>query len=194
MFCQNRTRLSRWRAALSLLPALVLEMALVLPLGAPTANALPTGLPPHFAFGIGASPGETWMPQSGIAWDYRMQYLAGGVNTSSGWETWNANGTFALNYANESAQHGYIPVFPYYELLQSSGSCGSCAENQKDITNLNTPGLMNAYYANFALLMQRLGPGNYGGVQGFGKTALIDIEADFTGGYAVQAANNSAAC
>src|SRR5438270_11768580 len=106
MFCQNSTRLSRWRAALSLLPALVLEMALVLPLGAPTANALPTGLPTHFAFGIGAGAGDAWMPQSGVPWDFRFQYLVGGVNTGSGWETWNANGTFALNYANESAQHG----------------------------------------------------------------------------------------
>ena len=110
MFCQNRARLlSRWRAALNLLPALVLEMALVLPLGGPTANALPTGLPTHFAFGIGAGAGDTWMPQSGIPWDFRFQYLVGGVNTGSGWETWNANGTFALNYANESAQLICIP-------------------------------------------------------------------------------------
>jgi hypothetical protein len=129
------------------------------------------------------------MPQTGIAWDFRMQYLAGGVNTGSGWETWNANGTFALNYANESAQHGYIPMFPYYELLQSSGTCGSCGEGQKDITNLNTPSLMQSYYGNFALLMQRLGPGTFGGVAGFGKTALVNVEPDFSGGYAFQAVN-----
>ncbi|HEX8968771.1 MAG TPA: hypothetical protein VF937_12875, partial [Chloroflexota bacterium] len=103
-------------------------------------------------------------------------------------------GTFALNYAQESAQHGYIPVFPYYELLQSVGSCGSCNENQKDITNLNTASLMQAYYQNFALLMKRLGPGNYDGIQGFGRTALVNIEPDFTGGYAVQAANNNSVC
>jgi hypothetical protein len=165
-------------------------MALVLPLGAPTANALPSGLPTHFGLGVGAGAGDTWMPQSGIPWDFRFQYLVGGVNTGSGWETWNANGTFALNYANESAQHGYIPMFPYYELLQSSGSCGACGEGQKDVTNLNTPSLMQAYYANFALLMKRLGPGTYDGIAGFGKTALINVEPDFSGGYAVQAANN----
>jgi hypothetical protein len=134
------------------------------------------------------------MAQSGIPWDYRMQYLAGGVNTGQGWETWNSNGTFAWNYAQESAQHGYIPVFPYYELLQSSGSCGSCSENQKDITNLNTASLMQAYYANFALLMKRMGPGNYDGIQGFGKTVLVNIEPDFSGGYAMQAVNNNGVC
>jgi hypothetical protein len=158
------------------------------------AAAQPSQLPTHFAFGLGAGQGDTWMPQSGIAWDYRMQYLAGGVNTGSGWETWNAQGTFALNYATESAQHGYIPVFPYYKLLQSSGSCGSCAENQKDITNLNTPNVMSAYYQNFAELMQRLGPGTYAGISGFGKTAVVNIEPDFVGGYAVQAVNNNGVC
>jgi hypothetical protein len=28
-----------------------------------------------------------WMPNSTIAWDYSYQYLSGGVNTNSGWET-----------------------------------------------------------------------------------------------------------
>ncbi len=174
--------------------AIAVALALVLPLNTVPANALPSGLPSHFALGVSAGQGDTWMPSTGIPWDYRMQYLAGGVNTGSGWETWNSNGTFALNYAAESAQHGYIPLFPYYEMLQSNGSCGSCGEAQKDISNLNTPSLMSAYFSNFALLMQRLGPGTYGGVTGFGKTAVIDIEPDFTGGYAVQATNNNSVC
>ena len=49
---------------------------------------------------------------------------------------------------------------------------------------------MNAYYANFALLMKRLGPGTYDGIKGYGKTVIINIEPDFTGGYAYQAVNN----
>src|SRR5207302_4750200 len=117
-----------WRTSLAIASSIALGLAMMLPLAATPAAAVPSQLPAHFAFGVSAGQGDTWMPQSGIAWDYRMQYLAGGVNTSQGWETWNSNGTFALNYAQESAQHGYIPVFPYYELLQSSGSCGSCNE------------------------------------------------------------------
>ena len=53
---------------------------------------------------------------------------------------------------------------------------------------------MQAYYANFALLMKRLGSGNYDGIQGFGKTALVNIEPDFSGGYAMQAVNNNGVC
>jgi hypothetical protein len=157
---------------------------------APVHAQASTSLPGHFGFGLGASPGDTWMAQSGIPWDYRMQYLAGGVNTGHGWETWNANGTFALNYAQESAQHGYIPLLPYYELLQSDGSCGNCTENKRDIVNLNDNALMRAYYANFALLMKRLGPETYDGIRGFGRTVLVNVEPDFAGGYAVQAVNN----
>jgi hypothetical protein len=187
-------RMSVRRAVVATGSSLTILLALVLRVASLQAAALPAGLPTHFAFGVSAGQGDTWMPQSGTPWDYRMQYLAGGVNTGQGWETWNSNGTFALNYAQESAQHGYIPLFPYYELLQSSGSCGSCNENQKDITNLNTPSLMQAYFANFALLMKRLGPGNYDGIQGFGKTALVNIEPDFSGGYAMQAVNNNGVC
>jgi hypothetical protein len=166
-------------------------MSLILMWPAPVlAQAVPAGLPSHFGFGIEAGQGDTGLPESGIAWDYRWQYLAGGVNTNQGWETWNPNGTFALNYATESAQHGYIPMFPYYELFQSNGSCTACDENQKNITNVNSPALMRAYFQNFALLMQRLGPGTHDGIQGFGKTALVNIEPDFSGGHTVQAVNN----
>ena len=182
------------RAALGVLTALVLALPLALPLQATPAQAVPSVLPSHFGFGLAAAPGDSWMPNSGIHWDYRYQYLAGGVNTGSGWETWNSNGQFVSYYASGSAQHGYIPVFPYYELLQSSGTCGSCGENQKDITNLNAAALMSTYYKNFALLMKRLGTGTYDGIQGFGKTAVIDVEPDFTGGYAMQAVNNNGVC
>lgn len=154
------------------------------------AQSIPSGLPTHFGFGLEAGQGDTWLPQSGIPWDYRYQYLAGGVNTQHGWETWNPNGTFALNYAAESDELGYIPMFPYYEIFQSDGNCKRCDENQKDITNLNTPSTMQAYYQNFALLMKRLGPGTYDGIKGFGKPVLINIEPDFSGGYSVQAVNN----
>ncbi len=133
------------------------------------------------------------MPDSGVPWDYAYQYLAGGVNTGQGWETWNPNGTFALSYAQGAAQHGYVPMFPYYEMLQSNGPCGDCPENQKDLTHLNSPEVMNAYFGNFALLMKRLGTGSHDGVQGFGKPALVNIEPDLTG-YAQQAVLRSRQC
>ena len=69
-------------------------------------------------------------------------------------------------------------MFPYYELLQSNGTCNSCGENERNIRNLNNPSLMAAYYANWALLMKRLGPGTYDSIRGFGQPALVNIEPD----------------
>ena len=187
------------RAARRLWLGAILAGVVALTLMAPRAAAFPpvsqpAGLPTHFGLGVAAGLGDAWMPSSAIAWDYRFQYLAGGVDTNSGWETWNPNGTFPLNYAQESAAHGYLPVFPYYELFQSNGACSGCDENQKDLSNLNNPGLMAAYYRNFALLMKRLGPGTYDTIPGYGKTAIVNVEPDFVGGYAVQAVNHNARC
>lgn len=161
------------------------------------AASVPSGLPGHFGFGLAASPSNSgiygWMPNSGIPWDYAYQYLSGGVNTGSGWETWNASGQFALWYAQGADSHHYIPVFPYYELLQSNGTCGSCGEAQKDLSNLNNTSTMASYFANFRLLMQRLGTGTYSGIAGFGKTAIVHVEPDLSG-YAEQAVLNSGSC
>src|SRR2546421_3832171 len=133
------------------------------------------------------------MPNSTIPWDYAYQYLSGGVNTNSGWETWNTSGQFPLNYAQGAAAHSYIPVFPYYELLQSTGTCGSCGEAQKDLSNLNNAGLMAGYFQNFRLLMQRLGPGTSNGIAGFAKTAIVHVEPDLSG-YAEQAVLDNSKC
>ncbi len=162
------------------------------------ATALPSGLPGHFGIGVTAAPDSTgltgWMPNSGIAWDYAYTYLAGGVNTGSGWETWNTSGQYPLWYAQSATSHHYIPFFPYYDLLQSNGACGGCGESQRDLSNVNNAGLMASYFQNFALLMKRLGSGTYDGIAGFGKTAIVQIEPDFTGGYAMQAVLNNGLC
>ncbi|MGD0765938.1 MAG: hypothetical protein ABR978_06490, partial [Dehalococcoidia bacterium] len=48
--------------------------------------SLPAGLPRHLSIGLMSSPEQLgWMTGSGIPWDYRYQYLTGGVNTGSGW-------------------------------------------------------------------------------------------------------------
>jgi hypothetical protein len=158
---------------------------------------LPGGLPAHFGFGLSAPPDSAgiygWMPDSNVPWDYAYQYLSAGVNTGHGWETWDANGAFPLYYAQGAASHRYIPVFSYYELLQSNGTCGGCGEAQKDLSNLNNAGTMRSYFQNFTLLMQRLGPGTYGGVTGFGKTAIVQVEPDLSG-YAEQAVLANSVC
>jgi len=101
-------------------------------------------------FGLANGPSDlSWMTTSGVPWKYRYTYLAGGVNTLSGWETWNSPaGAYATYYMDASKANGYVPVFPYYELLQSSPSLGS-NESDRDFSNLNNTGTMAAYYANF---------------------------------------------
>lgn len=70
-------------------------------------------------------------------WDYAYQYLAAGVNTGNGWQTWNTNGQFPLWYAQDGALHGYTPVFPCYMLLQSAApACDGFAENRQDLCSL----------------------------------------------------------
>jgi len=161
------------------------------------SSAIPTGLPAHLGIGLAAGPTTAgiygWMPNSGVPWDYAYQYLSAGTNTGHGWETWNTGARFPLYYAQGAASHNYIPVFSYYELLQSNGSCGSCGEAQKDLSNLNNAATMASYYQNFALLMKRLGSGTYDGVAGVGKTAIVHVEPDLSG-YAEQAVLDNKKC
>src|SRR5947208_11794503 len=81
-------------------------------------NPLPAGL----NFGLGNDPGDLlWMTSSGVPWKFRYTYLSAGVNTGNGWETWNTPaGQYASYYMTDSAVNGYLPVFSYYELLQSN--------------------------------------------------------------------------
>lgn len=113
------------------------------------------------------------MTSSGIPWRYRYVYLAGGVNTSNPWQNWNSPyGAYATNYTNASNANNYIPVFTYYELLQSNPSTGG-NESDRDYGNLNNGSTMSAYYANFKLLMQVAGS--------HGKTVVVHVEPDLWG-------------
>jgi hypothetical protein len=167
------------------------------PRAAADTPAVPAGLPAHLGLGLTASPDDLaaggWMPASGVPWDYAYQYLAGGINTSSSWQGWSSNASFPLDYARSAAADGYVPVLTYYEMLQSVGGCGSCAEAQRDLTHLNDPSLMAAYFADFTTLMRRLGSGTYGGVAGYGRTVVVQVEPDLSG-YAEQAVLNGPSC
>ena len=188
--------------------ALVLVLLLGLSVGGPIADAgtrkgrrVLTGrlrkLPKHLGIGLAAHPDESgiygWMPESGIPFNYAYQYLAGGVNTGDGWQTWNASAMFPKLYAQGARGRGYIPVFPYYMLLQSTGACDGCEEAQQDLAHLNDPAVMRDYFTDFATLMQRLGPGTHQGVQGFGKVAIVHVEPDLSG-YAHQAVLDPSRC
>src|SRR2546425_4664408 len=161
--------------SVALAMTLVLSAAFVLAPHSRPAHAVAPPLPnSRLEFGVGNSPSDlSWMTSSGVPWKYRYQYLSGGVNTGSGWETWNTpSGAFATFYMDASLANGYIPVFPYYELLQSTPSSGA-NESDRDYNNLNNTATMNAYYANFKLLMQKAGT--------FGQKVVVNVEPDLWG-------------
>lgn len=143
------------------------------------AIALPPGIPNHFSFGVMNAPGDTALlddmrNHNGTAWDFRYQYLSGGVNTGTGWETWNSPaGQFANSYLRESADHHYTPALVYYEMLQSHGTCDRCPEADRDTSNLANSAVMSAYFANWRLLMQHVGA--------YGRPVLIVVEPDLWG-------------
>jgi hypothetical protein len=140
--------------------------------------AVPAGLPTHFSIGLMSAPGTTsamddMRSRNGAKWDFRYQYLSAGVNTGHGWATWNTPaGQFATYYLDDSAANGYIPAFVYYQLLQSNGPGGN-SEGGNDLAHLNSPSTMSAYYADWTLLMQKVGV--------FKKAALIVVEPDLWG-------------
>src|SRR5438309_11346895 len=98
----------------------------VAPVPAHAAAAIDTG---RLEFGLANGPGDLgWMTSSGVPWRYRYQYLSAGVNTGQGWETWQdpakPPGQFLTDYIAASRSASYVPVFTYYELLQSTPSSG----------------------------------------------------------------------
>jgi hypothetical protein len=151
----------------------------------PVISALPAIS--KFAFGIANAPGNVnQMKINGSPFTYRYQYLAGGVNTGGGWYTWNPNGEFASLYMQESAANDLIPVFTYYQLLQSRPSTGS-GEDERDFSNLNNVETMRAYYVEFTALLDR--------ARAFGKPVIVHVEPDLAGymQQRVVATTNSAA-
>ena len=148
---------------------LVLASAL-LPLRA--QSALPAGWPNRLELGMADSPGGAAAMKATAPFAFRYQYLAGGVNTGSGWATWNTNGDFPRFYIQDSIANNIIPVFTYYQLLQSSPGGGS--ESEADYANLNNVATMTAYYNDLKLFFQKAGAFP-------GKMVVLHVEPDFWG-------------
>jgi len=135
----------------------------------------------HFGLANGPSPELDWMVSSAVPWRYRYQYLAGGINTANGstdpcagnagWQTWNSPaGQFVTDYINASVAHSYMPVFTYYEIVQSNPSQGS---ESAELTKISTLCTMQAYWADFTVLMQKVGA--------YGGPVVVHVEPDFWG-------------
>lgn len=137
---------------------------------ASTLPPLPAKWPRTLQIGVADDPGGAGALRRVAPFGFRYQYLAGGVNTGSGWSTWNPNGTFASMYVADSWAHGELPVLTYYMLLQSKPGGGD--EAHADLTNLRDPATMRAYWDDVRLLFERVrGP----------KPVVVHVEPDLWG-------------
>jgi hypothetical protein len=166
------------------LVAAILMAIIALPVPAHAAQTVARALPSdRLHFGLANRPGTdlTWMIASGVPWRYRYQYLSGGVNTAGGstnpcaanggWQTWNSPaGQFATFYINDSFKQSAIPVFTYYEIVQSNPSQGV---ESAELTKISTVCTMQAYWADFTVLMQKIGA--------TGVPVVVHVEPDFWG-------------
>jgi hypothetical protein len=67
-----------------------------------------------------------------------------------------------------------IPVFTYYQLLQSAPSAGA-TEQARDLSHLRNPGTMRAYWSDYSLLLRRV-------AQSAGRRlVVIHVEPDLWG-------------
>jgi len=151
--------------------ALVAFAALVVVTGA-TAKLppRPRALPATLQIGLTDAPGGAASLRAKAPLGLRYQYLAGGVNTGSGWATWNPNGTFASMYVHDSWAHNITPVLTYYMLLQSNPHGGD--EQQTDLSHLRDPAVMSSYWNDVRLLFAR--------IKG-SKPVVVHVEPDLWG-------------
>ncbi len=140
--------------------------------GAPASVAAPPGWPATLQLGMSSGPGDAGEMRATAPFGLRSQYLAGGVNTGSGWATWNPNGAFVTNYAQESQANGMRSVFDYYMLLQSLPATGA-NEAAKLTSNLSNTSTMTAYFNDLKLFFQRAAP--------FGNSVVLHMEPDLWG-------------
>lgn len=136
------------------------------------------------ALGLSSQPGTAAHVQASHA-TWRYQYLAGGVNTGSGWSTWNPDGTFVSRYVRESRARRLTTVLTYYQLLQSRGDGDGKGEADKDLANLKDKSLMKAYYADLALALKRAAEARGG------SRVIVHVEPDLWG-YVEQRADPTA--
>ena len=141
-----------------------------------TLPPIPAGMPTYFNFGL--FNGDISDVPAAIPWDYRYQYLAGGVNTGNGWATWNnPPGQYATNYINDARTRGMTPAFMYYQILQS-------APNYDEYQNMQDSSTMYSYFDDWKLLMTKCGQA--------GGTIVVMLEGDLTGVMQQDATNDDA--
>ncbi|MBE3558939.1 MAG: hypothetical protein IMW89_06900 [Ktedonobacteraceae bacterium] len=150
------------------------------------AGTIPAAMPHFFSFGVFNAPGATTVldemrAHNGTAFAFRYYFLSGSMNAGQGWEQEGSQSEQSpLAYMQESARHGYMPVFIYTDLCRSASSrpASACAGNRQaqeaqETASLADPRVMKTYYAHWELLLRQ--------VRSFSKPVLIIVEPDLWG-------------
>jgi hypothetical protein len=124
------------------------------------------------ALGLASQPGGAATMHKEAPFDYRYQYLAGGVNTGDGWAGWNPNGSFVTLYVNDSVKAHITPVFTYYQVRQSLPGRDE-DEAAGDIGNLRNAQTMKDYWADLTLFFKRAGATH--------RRVVLHVEPDLWG-------------
>jgi hypothetical protein len=132
----------------------LITLVLVGSTGTAKLPPLPAKWPHGLQIGVADDPNGAAALRKVAPFGFRYQYLAGGVNTGTGWATWNPDGTFASMYVHDSWTHGQLPVLTYYMLLQSKPGGGD--EAHADLANLRNAQTMSAYWDDVRLLFARV--------------------------------------
>ncbi len=146
---------------------------------------LPAGWPATLQLGMSDGPGGAAAMKATAAFDFRYQYLAGGVNTGNGWATWNANGAFVTYYIQESIANNITPVFTYYQMRQSSPGDAE-AEATGVYDNTQNTATMTSYWNDLKLFFQRAGAFP-------NAKTVLHMEPDFWGYMQQRSTNDDAA-
>ena len=129
------------------------------PLQASALPPLPAGWFGTLQIGMSSGPDQAAAMQAKAPFGFRYQYLAGGVNTGSGWTTWAPDGSFVSNYVQDSQQQQQmVPVFTYYMLTQSAPGRGSGPNEPEAVrANVSSPDTMQAYFQDLRRFFQKAG-------------------------------------
>lgn len=139
------------------------------------SGQVPVPLPLRFTVGLYAEQGDRWMPSSGAAWDTRYRYFTYGWANNWGWSAY--DGSWGLNYLNESSANGQIPVVQYYVMNGLSNY-----DESKFLATAQSPAAMTEYFNEWKILMER--------VRDFGEPAVILVEGDGFGFLEQQSGGN----